>query len=210
MHGGEVGAEAEVLCPRPQPVPALRPVARVPEKIPAVPDLFPQPGAVGRDPWSNEVELVETPELGNRVRETPPIDGVRPMTMVDPISDLLTRIRNANAARHETVDVPASRVKLDIVRILKEEGYIANYVLAQDGRQGTIKVQLRYAAGKQPLISTLERVSRPGCRVYASKSEIPSVLGGIGICIVSTSQGLLTGTQAQEKGLGGEVLCAVS
>ncbi len=132
------------------------------------------------------------------------------MTMSDPVSDLLTRIRNASAARHETVDVPSSKLKLEITRILKEEGYIAGYSLVQDSNQGTIRVQLRYATGKNPAISSLQRISRPGCRVYAGKSEIPAVLGGLGISIVSTSQGVFTGKQAQEKGLGGEVLCTVS
>ncbi len=132
------------------------------------------------------------------------------MTMTDPVSDLLTRIRNASDARHETVDVPASKMKTEIVRILKEEGFVENYVLSQDDKQGMIRIQLRYAAGKRPVISNLSRVSRPGCRVYAGKSRIPAVLGGMGICILSTSQGLLTGRQAQEKGLGGEILCTVS
>ncbi len=132
------------------------------------------------------------------------------MSMSDPVSDLLTRIRNASAARHDTVEVPASKMKLEIVRILKEEGYIENFVHSRETRQGTIKIQLRYASGKKPLITSLERVSRPGCRVYARKSTIPQVLGGIGICILSTSQGLVTGKQALERGLGGEVLCAIS
>jgi small subunit ribosomal protein S8 len=132
------------------------------------------------------------------------------MTMSDPVSDLLTRIRNASEARHETVDVPSSQLKLEITRILKEEGYLSGFLLVQDNKQGIIRIQLRYAAGRSPVISSLERISRPGCRVYAGKSDIPSVLGGLGICILSTSQGVLTGKQAQEKGLGGEVLCTVS
>jgi small subunit ribosomal protein S8 len=132
------------------------------------------------------------------------------MTMTDPVSDLLTRIRNASNAGHENVDVPSSRMKLEITRILKEEGYIAGFSLAEDNKQGTIRIQLRYETGKKPVISSLERISRPGCRVYRGRSEIPSVLGGLGICIVSTSQGLFTGKQAQEKGLGGEILCAIS
>jgi small subunit ribosomal protein S8 len=132
------------------------------------------------------------------------------MTMTDPVSDLLTRIRNASKARHETVDMPSSQLKLEIARILKEEGYISNYSLAQDNKQGMLRIHLRYAAGKNPVISYLERVSRPGCRVYARKSEVPSVLGGLGICILSTSQGIFTGKKAQEKGLGGEVLCTIS
>jgi small subunit ribosomal protein S8 len=132
------------------------------------------------------------------------------MTMTDPVSDFLTRIRNASAAKHETVDIPSSKLKLEIARILKDEGYISGYSLLRDNKQGIIRIQLRYAAGKNSVISSLERVSRPGCRVYAAKSEIPAVLGGLGICIVSTSQGILTGKQAQEKGLGGEILCTVS
>lgn len=132
------------------------------------------------------------------------------MTMTDPVSDLLTRIRNASAARHDSVDVPSSKLKLEIVRILKEEGYVSGYHQVQDNKQGMIRIQLRYATGKNPVISSIERVSRPGCRVYADKSEIPSVLGGLGVCVVSTSQGVFTGKQAQEKGLGGEVLCTIS
>ncbi len=132
------------------------------------------------------------------------------MTMTDSVSDLLTRIRNASAARHETVDIPKSKMKLEIIRILKDEGYIENYVLSEDDKQGKIRIQLRYAPGKVPVISSLTRISRPGCRVYVNKSRIPAVLGGMGVCILSTSQGLLTGRQAQEKGLGGEVLCMVS
>lgn len=131
------------------------------------------------------------------------------MTMTDPVSDLLTRIRNASDAKHETVDIPSSRLKLEIARILKEEGYVSNYSLIQDNQQGIIRIQLRYA-GKDSVISSLERISRPGCRVYTGKSEIPSVLGGLGICILSTSRGVLTGKQAQEKGVGGEVLCYIS
>lgn len=131
------------------------------------------------------------------------------MTMTDPVSDLLTRIRNASDAKHETVDIPSSRLKLEIARILKEEGYISNYSVIQDDKQGVLRIQLRYA-GKDSVISSLERISRPGCRVYAGKSDIPSVLGGLGICILSTSQGVLTGKNAQEKGVGGEVLCYIS
>jgi len=132
------------------------------------------------------------------------------MTMTDPVSDFLTRIRNASEAKHETVDVPSSKLKLELARIMKDEGYIANYASVSDNKQGVIRIQLRYASGRMPAISLLERVSRPGCRVYARKSDIPSVLGGLGICILSTSQGVLTGKQAQEKGLGGEVLCTIS
>ncbi|MGA2261555.1 MAG: 30S ribosomal protein S8 [Acidobacteriota bacterium] len=132
------------------------------------------------------------------------------MTMTDPIADLLTRIRNAIVSRHETVDVPSSKMKLEIIRILKDEGYIANYTVSSELKQGMIRVYLRYAPGRVPAISTLTRVSRPGCRVYAGKSRIPTVQGGMGVCVISTSRGLLTGKQAQEQGLGGEVLCTIS
>jgi small subunit ribosomal protein S8 len=132
------------------------------------------------------------------------------MTMTDPVSDLLTRIRNASEARHETVDIPSSKIKMEIARILKEEGYVSGFSLVQDNKQGIIRIQLRYSAGKKPVISSIDRVSRPGCRVYSRKTDVPAVLGGLGICIVSTSQGVLTGKQAQEKGLGGEVLCTIS
>lgn len=131
------------------------------------------------------------------------------MTMTDPVSDLLTRIRNACGARHETVDIPSSRMKLEIARIMKEEGYISGFTHIQDNKQGVIRIQLKYA-GKNTVISSLERISRPGCRVYVGKSEIPPIIGGLGICILSTSQGILTGKQAEEKGLGGEVLCSIS
>jgi small subunit ribosomal protein S8 len=132
------------------------------------------------------------------------------MTMTDPVSDFLTRIRNASEAKHETVDVPSSKLKVELARIMKDEGYISNYALVRDDKQGLIRIQLRYSAGRTPVISSLERVSRPGCRVYARKTDIPSVLGGLGICILSTSQGVFTGKQAQDKGLGGEVLCTIS
>ncbi|PYV16415.1 MAG: 30S ribosomal protein S8 [Acidobacteria bacterium] len=132
------------------------------------------------------------------------------MNMTDSVADLLTRMRNALGAKHESLDVPSSKLKLQIVRILKEEGYVADYSASSDARQGTIHIRLRYGPGKRPVISSLARVSRPGCRVYARKDAIPPVLGGMGVCIVSTSQGLFTGKQAQEKGLGGEILCAVS
>ena len=132
------------------------------------------------------------------------------MSMTDPVADLLTRIRNASDARHDSVEVPSSKLKLEIVRILSEEGYVGTYSVSRDNRQGTIRIQLRYEAGKKPVITHLTRMSRPGCRLYARKDEIPAILGGLGICILSTSQGLFTGKQAAVKGLGGELLCSVS
>ena len=127
----------------------------------------------------------------------------------DPIADMLTRIRNAMGARHAKVDVPASKLKTDIARILKEEGYIANYKLAEEGVKRTIKIYLKYAPDNNPIISRIERVSRPGCRVYVGRKEIPRVLGGLGINILTTARGVMTGRRAHQEGVGGEVLCRV-
>ena len=127
----------------------------------------------------------------------------------DPIADMLTRIRNAITARHPKVDVPASRLKMDIARILKEEGYIINYKLAEEGVRRTIKIYLKYAPDTSPVISKIERISRPGCRVYVGRSEIPRVLGGLGINILTTPRGVMTGRKAHREGVGGEVLCQV-
>ena len=127
----------------------------------------------------------------------------------DPIADMLTRIRNALGARHSKVDVPASKLKTDIARILKEEGYIVNFKLAEEGAARTIKIYLKYAPDSSPVISSIKRVSRPGCRVYVGRKEIPRVLGGLGINILTTPRGVMTGRKAHTEGLGGEVLCQV-
>ena len=127
----------------------------------------------------------------------------------DPIADMLTRIRNALGARHAKVDVPASKLKADIARILKEEGFIVNYKLAEEGPARTIKIYLKYAPDSSPVISSIKRVSRPGCRVYVGRKEIPRVLGGLGINILTTPRGVMTGRKAHTEGLGGEVLCQV-
>jgi small subunit ribosomal protein S8 len=128
---------------------------------------------------------------------------------LDPIADMLTRIRNAIAARHPKVDVPASRLKMDIARILKEEGYIANYKLAEEGIRKIIKIYLKYTPENLPVISKLERISRPGCRVYVGRKEIPRVLGGMGVNILTTPRGVMTGRKAHREGVGGEILCQV-
>jgi len=127
----------------------------------------------------------------------------------DPISDMLTRIRNAIKARHPKVDVPASRLKTEIARILKEEGYILNYKMAEDGAKKTIRIYLKYQANNRPVISELRRVSRPGCRVYAASDEIPRVLGGLGVNILTTPKGVMTGRDARKQSVGGEVLCEI-
>ncbi|MBI3681323.1 MAG: 30S ribosomal protein S8 [Acidobacteria bacterium] len=131
------------------------------------------------------------------------------MTTSDPIADMLTRIRNAMLVRHSKVDVPASKLKADIARILKEEGYILNYKIADDGPSRTIKIYLKYTPANQPVISRIERISRPGCRVYVGARGIPKVLGGLGINILTTPQGVMTGRAARRAGLGGEVLCRI-
>jgi small subunit ribosomal protein S8 len=127
----------------------------------------------------------------------------------DPIADMLTRIRNAIKARHPKVDVPASKLKAEIARILKEEGYILNYKVAEEGARKTIKIYLKYQANTAPVISELQRVSRPGCRVYAGRQEVPNVLGGLGINILTTPKGVMTGRDARRQGVGGEVLCQI-
>ena len=132
------------------------------------------------------------------------------MTMTDPIADMLTRIRNAVMARHDFVLVPASRTRISLAKVLKEEGFINDYeVLRGKTPQRTIKLHLIYREKTQPVLSGLERVSRPGLRLYAKKGEIPRVYGGMGITILSTSQGVMTGKEAWRKGLGGELLCYV-
>jgi small subunit ribosomal protein S8 len=131
------------------------------------------------------------------------------MNISDPIADMLTRVRNASRARHIEVVVPASRTKREIARILKDEGFIAEIAEEQAGPSRSLRLTLRYVDGKVPVVSGLKRVSKPGLRVYASKTEIPRVLGGLGIVIVSTSQGIMTGAQARKAQLGGEVLAYV-
>ena len=131
------------------------------------------------------------------------------MVMTDPIADFLTRIRNANSVNHEKVEIPASRMKKTIAQILKDEGMIKDFEYIEDGRQGILRVYLKYGANKQKVITGLKRISRPGLRVYARKDEIPRILGGLGLAIISTSQGVMTDKQARKRGLGGEVLCYV-
>ena len=132
------------------------------------------------------------------------------MTMSDPIADMLTRIRNANTAKHDTVDVPASKMKLAIAQILLEEGYIKNYEVIENGNFKTIHITLKYGVDKNDKIITgIKRISKPGLRVYANKEELPRVLGGLGIAIISTNQGVVTDKKARELQVGGEVLAYV-
>jgi len=131
------------------------------------------------------------------------------MQITDPVADMLTRIRNANTAKHESVDVPASNLKKAIAQILLDEGYIKSYEVVEDGTQGVIRIQLKYLAGKEKVISGLRRVSKPGLRVYAGADELPRVLKGLGIAIISTSKGVMTDKKARANHVGGEVLAFV-
>ena len=132
------------------------------------------------------------------------------MAMSDPIADMLTRIRNANTAKHDTVDIPSSKMKLAIADILVDEGYIRKYDLIEDGNFKTIRITLKYGADKnEKIISGIKRISKPGLRVYAGKEELPKVLGGLGIAIISTNQGVVTDKKARELQVGGEVLAFV-
>jgi len=131
------------------------------------------------------------------------------MNVTDPIADMLTRIRNASMARHRELTLPSSRVKRDIARILVEEGFIDAYTTGQEGVQELLTIRLKYVEGRTPVVSGLKRISKPGLRVYARKTEIPRVLGGLGTAILSTSHGVMTGQSARKLNLGGEVLCYV-
>jgi len=129
--------------------------------------------------------------------------------MTDPIADMLTRIRNGNNAKHETVDVPASNMKKQVAQILLNEGFIKSFDLIDDGKQGIIRIELKYGQNNEKVISGIKRISKPGLRVYVKNDEIPRVLGGLGIAILSTSKGVMTDKEARKEGIGGEVLCYV-
>ena len=129
--------------------------------------------------------------------------------MTDPIADMLTRIRNGVQAKHQKVDMPASKLKADIARILKDEGYISHYKLSEEGGLNSLTIFLKFGPKGENVISRIERVSRPGCRVYVARDEIRKVLGGLGISIVTTSHGVMTGKEARKQGYGGELLCNV-
>lgn len=131
------------------------------------------------------------------------------MVINDPIADMLTRIRNANTVKHQSVDIPLSNIKKAMADILSEEGYIKSYEIIDDGKQGIIRITLKYTANKGKVITGLKRISKPGLRVYAKRDEVPKVLGGLGIAILSTSNGIMTDKKARNEGLGGEVLCYV-
>ncbi len=131
------------------------------------------------------------------------------MTMTDPIADMLTRIRNANTVGHATVEIPASKMKKSIATILTEEGYIKGFDIVDDNKQGLIKIQMKYGADKERVISGIKKISKPGLKVYAKADQVPKVLGGLGIAIISTSNGIISDKKARQLGVGGEVICYV-
>lgn len=131
------------------------------------------------------------------------------MQITDTIADLLTRIRNANSAKHDTVEIPASNLKKDICQILVDEGYVKSFTVIEDGKQGVIKVTLKYGEGKTPIITGLRRVSKPGLRVYSNVEDMPKVMKGLGVAIVSTSKGVMTDRQARAEHVGGEILAYI-
>jgi small subunit ribosomal protein S8 len=129
--------------------------------------------------------------------------------MTDPIADMLTRIRNANNAKHDSVDIPASKIKKEIARILLDEGFIKGFDVIDDGKQGIIRIDLKYGKNGEKIISGIKRISKPGLKVYAKSEDLPRVLGGLGIAIVSTSKGIMTDRQARKENVGGEVICYI-
>ena len=131
------------------------------------------------------------------------------MTMTDPIADMLTRIRNANTVGHTTVEIPASKMKKSIAGILADEGYIKGFDVIDDNKQGIIRIQMKYGTDKERVISGIKKISKPGLKVYAKSDEVPKVLGGLGIAIISTSNGIISDKQARKLGVGGEVICYV-
>lgn len=131
------------------------------------------------------------------------------MAITDPVADFLTRIRNGNMVMHESVEVPSSKLKLGLAAIMKDEGYIKDYEYIEDGKQGVIRIYLKYGANKRKVITGIKRISKPGLRVYVKRDEVPKVLGGLGTAVISTSQGLMTDKKARKQGLGGEVICYI-
>src|SRR5260370_9578489 len=187
-------------------MPHLRPAARVLPKGGHGPHLLPQPGRRGTHPRCDEVELVMATAVAENGK---PMRRATAGIVSDPIADMLTRVRNANAARHPEVKVPASKLKLEIARVLKDEGYIAGYEVEADGTTQTMRIIFKARPDRTRVISGVKRISRPGLRVSARKTEIPRVLGGLGIAALSTAEGVMTGRQATRHGLGGEVLAYI-
>jgi small subunit ribosomal protein S8 len=168
------------------------------------------PSAAGFGPWGQaEYVAAGSSAQSKNGRSKRAIEEKERMRLTDPVADMLTRIRNAISARHQKVDIPASKLKLEIARILKEEGYVSNFKATEEEGHKILRIYLKYANNNEAVISNVNRVSRPGCRVYVRRTEIPRVLGGLGINILTTPRGVMTGRQARKQGLGGELLCEV-
>jgi small subunit ribosomal protein S8 len=187
----------------------LRPASRIPSQVRHVPNLLPQPGRRGTYPRRDEVELVMATAVAKPVKPVKPVKRAPIGVISDPIADMLTRVRNANTARHPEVKVPASKLKLEIARVLKDEGYIAGFEVEADGASQTMRIIFKSRPDRERVISGVKRISRPGLRVYARKTEIPRVLGGLGVAILSTAEGVMSGRQALRQGVGGEVLAYI-
>jgi small subunit ribosomal protein S8 len=175
----------------------LRQTAWLPSQVRNLPHLLQGACPQGPDSGREKGQLVKLSKGGNG------------MQITDTIADLLTRIRNANSAKHDSVEIPASNMKKAIVQILADEGYVKNYTVIEDGKQGIIKVNLKYGEGKTPVIKGLRRVSKPGLRIYSNAEELPRVLKGLGIAVISTSRGVMTDRQARKENIGGEVLAFI-
>lgn len=169
------------------------------KEVRPLPHMFPEHGFEGRNTRRNQVELVK----GVITR------GAKQMAMTDPIGDMLTRMKNAMMSSYDTVDIPGSKLKMNIAKVLKSEGFIKNYRIVSEGPRGTIRVFLKYDEKGVPVIGGLKRVSKPSRRFYTKSDKIPKVLGGLGVNILSTSRGVMTDREARKTGVGGEVLCAV-
>jgi small subunit ribosomal protein S8 len=156
--------------------------------------------------WLTKAKFLE---LKRRAGRKQSLEGGLKMSVTDPIADMLTRIRNALVVKHEVVEMPSSKMKVAIAEILEKEGYIKGFSVAEDKKQGVLKIKLKYTSDRQKVITGLKRISRPGLRVYAKKDEVPKVLGGIGVAIISTSTGIVTDKEARKIGTGGEVLCYI-
>src|SRR3982074_3343612 len=188
-------------------MPHMRSAPRLPAQVRHVPHLFSDIGRRGTHPRRDEVELVMATSAAAVTKNLPKKASAGIVS--DPIDDMLTRVRNANSARHPEVTVPASKLKLELARVLKDEGYIAGYEGEADGASQTMRIIFKSRPDRERVISGLKRISRPGLRVYARKTESPRVLGGLGIAILSNAGGGLDGARARRAGLGGEVLAYV-
>src|SRR5258708_8071646 len=187
-------------------MPHLRPATRLLPQVRHVRHLLPQPGRRGTHPRRDEVELVMATAVAKNAK---PVRRASAGIVSDPIADMLTRVRNANTARHPEVKVPASKLKLEIARVLKDEGYIAGYEVEADGAAQTMRIIFKSRPDRTRVIAGVKRISRPGLRVYARKTEIPRVLGGLGLAILSTAERDMSGRQALRQDLGGEVLAYI-